>query len=70
MKITVEVSDSELREIRALTRERKKGPAIRKLLAEAIRLKTRHALSDRIMAGEAGLDLPGTAKLREDRRLW
>lgn len=70
MKITVELSDAELRAVQSLMREPKKGPAIRKLLLEAVRLKRRHALSDKIMAGELGVDLPGVAKLREERRVW
>jgi hypothetical protein len=36
MKVTVELSDSEMAEILALTVERKKRPAIRRLMEEAL----------------------------------
>ena len=44
MKITVEISDSEVKEICRVTGERKKGPAIRKLVTDALMLKRRESL--------------------------
>jgi len=69
MKVTVELSDYELKEIQSMTHEKKKGPAIKRLALEALQLKKRHVLSDRVMSGEWAVDLPEVAKLREDRRL-
>ena len=41
MKVSVEVSDSELQEILELTGELKKGPAIRRLMEQALQLRRR-----------------------------
>ena len=41
MKVTVELSDHEMAEILDLTGERKKGPAIRRLMAEALQQRRR-----------------------------
>ena len=41
MKVTVELSDSEMAEILVLTGERKKGPAIRRLMEEALQQRRR-----------------------------
>ena len=59
MKITVELSDSEINEIRLLTGERKKGPAIRKLVAEALMLKRRREIAEKFISGEWGAELEG-----------
>ena len=59
MKITVEVSDSELNEICRLTGEKKKGPAIRKLVVSALNLKRREACMDKFLSGEWGAELKG-----------
>ena len=57
MKITVEMSDSELKEVCRVTGERKKGPAIRKLVADALLLKRRAALAQKFISGEWGVEL-------------
>jgi hypothetical protein len=57
MKITVEMSDSDIKEICRVTGERKKGPAIRKLVADALLLKQRAALAQKFISGEWGVDL-------------
>lgn len=59
MKITVEVSDSELAEICAFTRESKKGPAIRKMVIDALMLKRRQAMAEKFISGEWGVELAG-----------
>lgn len=71
MKITVEVSDSELRDILELTGERKKGPAIRRLMEQALQLRRRQRLADRFLSGEWGVALDGfeEAQQRERQRL-
>ena len=50
MKITVDLPDSDLKEICLYTGERKKGPAIRKLVTEALRLKRREMLALKFVA--------------------
>ncbi len=59
MKITVEVSDSDIKEICRVTGERKKGPAIRKLVADALMLKRREELAQKFINGEWGVELKG-----------
>ena len=41
MKVSVELSDNEMAEILDLTGERKKGPAIRRLMEEALQQRRR-----------------------------
>jgi hypothetical protein len=59
MKITVEISDSDLKEVCRVTGERKKGPAIRKLVADALLLKQRAALAQKFISGKWGVELKG-----------
>jgi len=59
MKITVEISDSDLKEICRLTGVKKKGPAIRKLVIDALMLKRREALAQKFLSGEWGVELKG-----------
>ena len=57
MKVTVELSDSELAEILDLTGERKKGPAIRRLMEEALQQRRRAQIAQRFLSGEWGVEL-------------
>lgn len=57
MKITVELSDSEVKEICRLTGEKKKGPAIRKLVTDALLLKRREKLAQKFINAEWGVEL-------------
>jgi hypothetical protein len=59
MKVTVELSDSDINEICRVTGENKKGPAIRKLVADALSLKRREKLARRFISGEWGVELKG-----------
>ena len=59
MKITVEMSAVEIKEICRVTGERKKGPAIRKLVADALMLKRREELVRKFIEGEWGVSLKG-----------
>jgi hypothetical protein len=70
MKVTVEVSDAELREILRLTRENRKGAAIRQLALEALMLKKRRELLDELESGKWSVDVPTIESLRKDRDLW
>jgi hypothetical protein len=55
-------------EIRKMTGEKKKGPAIRKVLAEALQLKARRELSEKIIAGNIGVELKGFEESRKRER--
>lgn len=59
MKITVELPDSELREICHITGIRKKGPAIRKLLSDSLMLQRRAKISQKFLTGEWSAELKG-----------
>jgi hypothetical protein len=69
MKITVEISDSEIKEICNMTGEKKKGPAIRKLVAHALMMKRREKLARKFLNNEWGVELDGLeAGQDEDRK--
>lgn len=69
MKITVELSDSDIKEICRLTGESKKGPAIRKMVTEALMMKHREEIAGKFMAGKWGVSLEGfEAGRAADRR--
>jgi hypothetical protein len=57
MKVTVDLSDHEMREILELTGERKKGPAIRRLMREALQQRRRAQIARRFLSGEWGVEL-------------
>ena len=57
MKVTVELSDTEMAEILDFTGERKKGPAIRRLMEEALQQHHRAQIAQRFLSGEWGVQL-------------
>jgi hypothetical protein len=59
MKVTVELSDREMAEVLEFTGERKKGPAIRRLMAEALQQHRRARIAERFLSGEWGVELEG-----------
>jgi hypothetical protein len=70
MKITVEISDSDLKEVCRVTGEKKKGPAVRKLVADALMLKRREELAQKFISGEWGVELKGFEAARDaDKRV-
>jgi hypothetical protein len=69
MKISVELSDSELKEICLFTGEKKKGPAIRKIVVDALMLKRREVLALNFISGKWGAHLGGFEKARAQDRL-
>ena len=64
MKITVELSDAELRDVIRFTGKKQKGPAIRKLVVDALMLHRRAASTDKFMSGEWSVNFPHFDKLR------
>jgi hypothetical protein len=62
MKITVELSDSDIKAICKITGESKKGPAIRKLVVEALQLKQREISAQKFISGSWGVELKGFEK--------
>jgi hypothetical protein len=57
MKITVELSEKEMREICRATGEKKKGPAIRKFLQDELMMVRRRAFVQKCLSGEFGMEL-------------
>jgi hypothetical protein len=69
MKVTVELSDSEMAEVLELTGERKKGPAIRRLMEEAPRQRRRAQFAQKFLSGEWGVELETYEADQERERL-
>lgn len=57
MKITVDLSDSELKQVCRVTGQSKKGPAIRMLIVDTLMLKRRERLAEKFISGAWGVDL-------------
>ena len=70
MKITVDLSDKELKEVIRHSGEKKKGPAIRKFIVQELLLKRRKEISRKVLAGDLNAEIPGFEHLRKDRNLW
>lgn len=57
MKITVDLSDSELKQVCQVTGQSKKGPAIRMLIVDTLMLKRRERLAEKFISSTWGVDL-------------
>ena len=68
MKVTVELSDAEMKEVRRLTGERKKGPAIRSLVVDALKMKRRGEIAGKFISGQLGAALDGFESARDADR--
>ncbi|MBV9010229.1 MAG: hypothetical protein JO354_13865 [Verrucomicrobia bacterium] len=69
MKVTVELSENEIRQIQREAGEKKKGPAIRKFIAAHLKLARRREIARKFASGEWSAELPPIEKLRKDRAL-
>lgn len=65
MKVSVELSENELKEIIRHAGVKKKGPAIRKFLVDGLMLRRRRDLSRKVLSGETTVEFPNWEKLRE-----
>lgn len=75
MKVTVDISEKDMRDIMRFTGEKKKGPAIAKLVATSLMLQRRQEFSDEVTTGKWSVDLPDWRKTRarereRSRKLW
>lgn len=68
MKVTVDIPDSELAEVCRFTGESKKGPAILKMVSDALMMKRRAKLSQKFVSGEWGVELTGYEDARAKDR--
>ena len=64
MKITVEVSDKDLKDIIRFTGEKKKGPAIAQLVASSLMLERRRELSEEVLSGKFRVEFPHWEKMQ------
>ena len=70
MKIWVELSAKEVKEIMRFSGEKEKGPAIRKFLMAELALRRRREISQKVLSGKWGASLPTIEELRKDRDVW
>jgi hypothetical protein len=68
MKITVDIPENDMIDILRFSGERKKGPAIVKLVASQLMLRRRRELADEVMAGKFQIALPDAEKARQRER--
>ena len=68
MKVTVELSENEMAEILNFTGESKKGPAIRRLMEQALQQLRRAQIAQRFISGEWGVELEGFENDRDRDR--
>ena len=69
MKITVELSDAELREVCKATGQDKKGPAIRQLVHEALQLRKRAQVAQKFLSGTWSVDAKAATRARQNDRI-
>ncbi|MGI8436708.1 MAG: hypothetical protein ACR2NX_07370 [Chthoniobacterales bacterium] len=72
MKVSVELSDAEIKDILRFTGEKQKGPAIRKLVVSALMLKRRAAMTEKFMSGEWSVEFPFYEEQRalDRKNIW
>ena len=58
MKITVDIPEKDMKDIMRFTGEKKKGPAIAKLVATSLMLERRRELSEEVMSGKFRVEFP------------
>lgn len=68
MKVTVEISEDDLRHVLEMTGEKKKGPAIAKLVEESVRLERRRLLAGQVLAEGWRCELPDWQEGRKRER--
>ena len=68
MKITVDIPEKDMRDILRFSGEKKKGPAIVKLVASQLMLRRRRELSDEVMDGKFRVELPEWEESRQKER--
>lgn len=73
MQITVDVPENDLKDILRFSGERKKGPAIARLVASALMMRRREEFCHEVMAGKISVDFPAweTARIAERKaNVW
>lgn len=75
MKITVDISENDIKDIMRFAGEKKKGPAISKFLASELMLHRRREMSQEVVSGQWTIELPDWQKRRaaereQSQKLW
>jgi len=68
MKITVEIPEKDMKDIMRFTGEKKKGPAIAKLVSTSLMLERRRELSEEVMSGKFRVEFPDWEEMRKLER--
>ena len=69
MKITVDIPEKDMKDILRFTGEKKKGPAIVRLVADSLMLKRRRELSEEVRSGKVKFEFPHYETMQElDRK--
>jgi hypothetical protein len=69
MKVTVELSDQEMKDILRYSGEKRKGAAIKTLAVESMRLKKRKELIDALRR-DGGVNYPSIEEMRKWDNPW
>jgi hypothetical protein len=69
MKVTVELESDEITELCALTGESKKGPAVRKVVVDALMMKKRLEIGQKFLTGEWSAELEGYEESQRREKL-
>lgn len=73
MKVTVDISEKDLKDVFNFSKEHKKGPAISKFITSALMLCRREEFCDQVMNGTVRVDFPSWEATRLAERkanLW
>ena len=69
MKITVDIPEKNVKDIMRFTGEKKKGPAIARLVADTLMLKRRRELSEEVASGKVKFEFTGKTSIVEISKL-
>ena len=64
MKVTVEFSDQDMKDILRFSGEKKKGPAIAKLVSAELMMRRRRELTEEVLNGKFRVDFPEWEKMQ------
>jgi hypothetical protein len=70
MKVTVELSDQEMKDILRFSGEKRKGAAIRTLAVESLQLRKREILATKFRSGEWSVNYPTAEEMRKWENPW
>lgn len=69
MKVTVDIPDADLADICRLTGESREGPAVLRMVTDALMMKRREQIARKFVTGEWGVELEGWEADQEAERI-